>query len=180
MPLRQPKAARGSAMLTFSPSRRGTIRFSVVLIPDLSTSAKARGTAVRISGCRTEIRGTRGGCSFSRSTISADRVSRFPRQPPRITHWHARPGSFPAQRLSAPMVTAMEHSCSTTSTAARVPMRLEAVKYPVITPHRQEIGRNPANSRRAGMVRRSPIQCWAICGAKTYRHPPERPLKTML
>ena len=67
------------------------------------------------------------------------------------------------------MVTTMEHSCSAASTAASVPMRFAAVKYPVMTPHRQETGRNAANSRREFTVRRSPIQFSASVGARKYR-----------
>ena len=166
MPLKHPKAASGSSTSAFSASRFGTIRFSVVLMPDFSTSARARGTAACIRRLRTGIFAPVPMRSRSRRITRHPSVRHPPRQLPRMTHWQARPGSSPAQRVRASMVTAMEQSCSATSTAARVPMRLAAVKYPVITPHRQVVGRKAANSRRAPQVLVSPIHPSAIWGAK--------------
>ena len=74
----------------------------------------------------------------------------------------------------------MEHSCSQTSTAARVPIRFSAVKYPVITAHRQEAGRNAASSRSAGTVSGFPIQPSASRGAIRYRSTATAPLQRML
>ena len=64
------------------------------------------------------------------------------------------------------MVMAMEANCSATSTAANVPIRFPAVKYPVMTPLRHTTGRNAANSRREGMIWISPTQFFASHGAK--------------
>jgi hypothetical protein len=77
----------------------------------------------------------------------------------------ARAELDPAQRMSRHMVTAIETNCSTISIAANVPILLAAVKYPVITPHRQLTGIEYENNRIASKVRISPIQSLAINGA---------------
>ena len=66
---------------------------------------------------------------------------------------------------SASMVMDMERNCSATSTAARVPMRFAAVKYPVITLVRHNTGRNKAKSRNASIDRGLPIHSAAMLGA---------------
>ena len=73
------------------------------------------------------------GCSRSRKKIRVSNVMADPKLLPKITHKQARLGSSPAQRVSIPTVIPMESACSATSTAASVPIRLAAVKYPVIT-----------------------------------------------
>ena len=180
MPLTTPKAASGLSTRAFSASRLGTIRFSVVLMPDFRTSASASGTAACKSRLRMGILGPGFTRSRRRSAVRHTKVRQPPKQPPSTTLWHARPGSSPAQSDSAAMVTAMEASCSATSTAARVPMRLAAVKYPVMTPHRQVTGRNAANSRRESTVRTSPIQRSASAGAKKKRTADTAALQRML
>ena len=128
MPLTKPKAARGSSTMVFRDRRLGTIRFSVVLMPDFSTSAAARGTAVCTSRRRTEIRSPAAGFSRSRKNTRQLSVIQAPAQLPRMMLWQALAASVPAQKISAVIVTAMEQSCSATSTAARVPIRFAAVK----------------------------------------------------
>jgi len=115
-------------MEEFLASRLGTIRFSAVLIPAFKISAAARGRAVwqrrlPICGAFPDF-----GCSRCRRTMRQPRVRQLPRLLPKITHRQARTALAPAQSFNASMVSPMEHSCSATSTAARVPIRLAAVK----------------------------------------------------
>ena len=63
-------------------------------------------------------------------------------------------------------VVLMDSACSATSTAAKVPIRPAAVKYPVMTPHKQLMGKKAANSRNADAVWGSPIHTEARAGAK--------------
>ena len=180
MPLTIPKAASGSSTSVHRASRLGTIRFSTVLIPVRRLSARARGTAVSFSRWATGIRGPVGGRSSSRRIIRHSSVRQPPSALPSTTQAQATPGSFPARKWSRSSVSTMEQSCSATSTAARVPIFWAAVKYPVITPHRQLTGRKAASSRRASSVRISPIQLSAITGAKKVSSRATAPLHRML
>ena len=144
------------------------------------SSATASGSAVCASREPTGIRAPKGAFSHSRSKIRQVRVSTLPKELPMMTHKQAFTGSCSAKSANAPMVITMEQSCSATSTAANVPMRLAAVKYPVMTPHRQETGKNAAKSRSASTVLGSPIQTDATHGAKLYKSAAIQPLKAML
>ena len=128
MPLKVPKAARGLATDVLRDRRLGTIRFSTVTMPVRRSSAAASGSAVPQISRTTGIRGPLGGCSLSRRITRQVRVRTAPRLLPSTTQRHALPESEPAQKVRAAMVIAMEVSCSATSTAARVPIRLAAVK----------------------------------------------------
>ena len=165
MPLTMPKLARGLAIAGFSARRFGTIRFSVVLIPERRTSAIASGAAACTSRPPMGKASPIPARSRIRRKIRQPNVRQPPRLLPRITLRQARTGFSPPQTVRAAMVIPMEQSCSATSTAASVPMRLAAVKYPVITEHRQLTGRNAASSRRAGAVSVFPIQLSASFGA---------------
>ena len=145
------------------------MRFSTVLIPVFRSSAKASGTAMFISFRHIGIAFVNGACSKNRRTVKIESVTQAPIPLPKTTAWHAFPGSLLAQKDRADSVVAIEHSCSATSTAASVLMRPAAVKYPVITPHRQLTGMTQASNRIAPTVCISPIQLTATTGAKQYR-----------
>ncbi len=74
----------------------------------------------------------------------------------------------------------MDSSCSATSTAARTLIRLAAVKYPLMHPHRQVTGRKQANSRRAGAAAPFPTQWTAMWGAPRTRIVATAPLHRRL
>ena len=158
----------------------GTSRFSVVLMPERTTSAPARGMAACRSRWRTGMGCPLGDFSRIRSHTSAVSVTQALIPPPSTTHRQERSASFPAHRNRLSSVTTMEHSCSATSTAARVPMRLAAVKYPLITPLRHTAGKNTANSRREGITCTFPIQWVAIRGAPRNSPAATVPLQRML
>ena len=180
IPLTMPKAARGLEVSAWSASRFGTIKFSTVLIPVLQSSAMARGSPACSRRLRTGIRAPTAARSRSRRIIKHTRVRQAPRELPRMTHRQALVASLPAQRAKAPSVRHMERACSATSTAASVPIRLAAVKYPVMTAQRQVTGRKTANSRNASNVRISPIQLDAIHGANRYSRNATVKLNAML
>ena len=169
MPLIRPKALRASGTWLHSASRLGTSRFSAVVMPERTTSAPARGRAAWSSRCRTGKEAPLLGCSRSRSQTKSTRVKQALTLLPSTTLMQERSASCPAQKSSASMVMTMEHSCSATSTRARVPIRLAAVKYPLITPLRQMAGRKAAKIFSAGMVCLFPIQHCASMGAPKYK-----------
>ena len=180
MPLTVPKAARGSETPGLRASRRGTMRFSAALIPAFRISARARGTAACRSLLQREIEGPAFARSRSRRAVRQERVRQPPSPLPSRMHWQALPASCPAKKDSASRVTAMAKSCSATSTAESVPIRLAAVKYPVITAHSPVTGRKAASSRRAPSVRLSPIQARAMPGARVNRRRATVPLHRRL
>ena len=85
IPLTMPKAARGLSMREFSARRLGTIRFSVVLMPDFSTSAMARGTAACNKRLLTGIFAPGFPRSARRSNIRQHSVRQAPKHPPMTT-----------------------------------------------------------------------------------------------
>ena len=149
-------------------------------MPERTTSAPARGTAARSSRLPTGIGWPLAGRSRTRSQTSRVSARHALTPPPSTTQMQERSASCPAHSASVSSVTAMEHSCSATSTAARVPMRLAAVKYPLITPLRHTAGRNTAKSRSTGTVCSLPIQLAASAGAPKYTAAPTVPLQRML
>ena len=180
MPVMIPKEARGLEIPGNKAMRLGTIRFSAVVIPDLRSSAKARGSAVCIKRFPTGIRLPVCCRSRIRRYTSVTNVTLAPKLLPRTTQRQERTGSCPAHSVKLSNVATMEQSCSAISTAASVPIRLAPVKYPVMTPQRQLTGRKAAKSRRAPSIRVSPIQFSAIQGAKWYSKNAMLPLNKML
>ena len=89
MPLTIPKTAMGEATFLFFASRFGTMRFSVVLMPDLTTSAIARGTAAPKSRRPSGILAPWPECSRSRRRSRHTSVKQMPRELPSTTHWQA-------------------------------------------------------------------------------------------
>ena len=88
--------------------------------------------------------------------------------------------STSAARLVTVSLGAIVHSCSATSTAASVPIRLAPVKYPTMTPVRQLTGRNTANKRKESTVFGFPIHFSERKGANVYRNNATAELHRML
>lgn len=180
MPQTVPNRANGSAAFRNRANRLGTIRFSAVVMPDFRSSASANGRAVCLSLRAIGMRYPVWVFSFQRNITRQISVRQPPMPLPATTAIQAFPGLVPAQKDNSPMVTAIDRACSATSTAARVPMRLAAVKYPTITPVRQHTGKKAANSRTAGVASILPIQFSDIQGARICKHKPIVQLKIRL
>ena len=169
MPQTIPKAAKGDRAPVYRASRLGTMRFSVVEMPAFTSSASAKGSAMANRRFCSWIGGPMGACYLCRNDIKQTRVKQALTPLPKIMAWHAFAGLLPAQNVKAKMVTPMAQNCSATSTATNVPIRLAAVKYPVITPQRQTTGIMAQYRRMEVTVSGFPIHKEDIMGARTYK-----------